>query len=163
MAMVPEDYAVTRSTLRTQLEGQLDTVTSPWFRYFLFHDPRPVLMQVPCPVLAMFGSKDLQVPAEDNQLAVLEALERGENRFSTARTFDGLNHLFQSCQTGSPMEYATIEETINEQALTYMADWIIEQTEQDPVRLAQRRRLRRRQARAIATEATELTTEPPGE
>ena len=163
MAMVPEDYAVTRSTLRTQLEGQLDTVTSPWFRYFLFHDPRPVLMQVPCPVLAMFGSKDLQVPAEDNQLAVLEALERGENRFSTARTFDGLNHLFQSCQTGSPMEYATIEETINEQALTYMADWIIEQTEQDPVRLAQRRRLRRRQARAIATEASELTTEPPGE
>ena len=61
------------------------------------------------------------------------------------------------------MEYATIEETINEQALTYMADWIIEQTEQDPVRLAQRRRLRRRQVRAIATEATELTTEPPGE
>ena len=154
MAMIPEEQAFTSSTLRTQLEGQLDSVTSPWFRYFLFHDPAPVLRQVPCPVLAMFGSKDLQVPAEENQLAVLEALENGNNRFSTARTFDGLNHLFQACQTGSPVEYGSIEETFNEQALEYMVGWIVRHTQTDPVRLSQRRRLRRWQSRAANREST---------
>ena len=148
IAMVPEEHAVTRSTLRTQLEGQLDRIATPWFRYFLFHDPAPVLQQVPCPVLALFGSKDLQVPAEENQAAVMQALAQGNNQFSLARTFDDLNHLFQACQTGSPVEYGSIQETFNEQALNYMVDWIVRQTELVPVRLSERRRLRRRQSRA---------------
>ncbi len=154
LAMVPDEHAFTRDTLRTQLEGQLDSITSPWFRYFLFHDPAPVLQQVPCPVLALFGSKDLQVPAEENKLAVLDALEKGHNQFSTARIFDDLNHLFQACQTGSPVEYGNIEETFNEQALNYMVDWIVRQTESEPVRLSQRRRLRRWQVRATGREST---------
>ena len=37
---------------------------SPWFRFFLHYDPRPVLEQVSVPVLAIFGEKDLQVPPE---------------------------------------------------------------------------------------------------
>ncbi|MEE2685930.1 MAG: alpha/beta fold hydrolase [Planctomycetota bacterium] len=154
MAMVPDEHAFTRDTLRAQLEGQFDSITSPWFRYFLSHDPAPVLQQVPCPVLALFGSKDLQVPAEENKLAVLQALEKGHNQFSTARVFDDLNHLFQACQTGSPVEYGSIEETFNEQALNYMVDWIVRHTETEPVRLSQRRRLRRWQGRALGREST---------
>ena len=38
----------------------------------------------------------------------------------------GLNHLFQTCTTGSPSEYSGIEETISPTALTMMSDWILE-------------------------------------
>jgi hypothetical protein len=35
-----------------------------------------------------------------------------------------LNHLFQTAQTGSPIEYAKIEETFAPAALEAMGDWI---------------------------------------
>ena len=37
-------------------------LTSPWFRFFVAYDPIPALEKVTCPVLALDGSKDLQVP-----------------------------------------------------------------------------------------------------
>ena len=33
---------------------QFEIYTTPWFRFFLKHDPRPVLRKVRCPVLAVF-------------------------------------------------------------------------------------------------------------
>ena len=39
---------------------------TPWFRYFLTYDPRPALAKVKCPVLAINGEKDLQVPPKEN-------------------------------------------------------------------------------------------------
>ena len=38
----------------------------PWFRYFLTYDPRPTLAKVHCPVLALIGEKDRQVPPREN-------------------------------------------------------------------------------------------------
>jgi uncharacterized protein len=38
----------------------------------------------------------------------------------------GLNHLFQTAQTGSPDEYGRIEETIAPAALTRVVDWIVD-------------------------------------
>jgi hypothetical protein len=46
----------------------------------------------------------------------------------TVKELPGLNHLFQTCTTGSPNEYATIEETISPQALGLMTNWIREHT-----------------------------------
>jgi hypothetical protein len=37
----------------------------------------------------------------------------------------GLNHLFQTADTASPTEYATIEETINPAVLQIVSDWIL--------------------------------------
>nr|AIF04117.1 hydrolase, alpha/beta fold family [uncultured marine group II/III euryarchaeote KM3_170_G02] len=147
IARVPEQHAVTRDTLRTDLNRQLEMFNSPWFRYFLFHDPDPVLRRVPCPVLALFGERDLQVPAEENSAAVARALAAGRNRYATIATLDELNHLFQTCETGSPLEYSTIAETMNPAALEFMVDWVVQRSGSGQVRLAQRRRLRRRQAR----------------
>ena len=36
----------------------------------------------------------------------------------------GLNHLFQSCQTGSLAEYESIEQTMAPEVLELIADWI---------------------------------------
>ena len=45
------------------IEEAVQKVTSAWFHYFLRYDPVPVLRQVKSPVLAINGSKDLQVAA----------------------------------------------------------------------------------------------------
>ena len=50
---------------------------TPWFRYFLTYDPRPALRQVKCPVLAINGEKDLQVPPKENLAAIRESLQAG--------------------------------------------------------------------------------------
>jgi hypothetical protein len=42
------------------------------------------------------------------------------------RELPGLNHLFQPATTGSPDEYATIEQTFDREALEIVAAWIVE-------------------------------------
>jgi uncharacterized protein len=108
-------------------DAQLKRVLTPWFRFFLTYDPRPTLMKVKCPVLAINGEKDLQVPSKENLKEIEEALKAGGNKFFTIRELPGLNHLFQTAQTGSPSEYMKIEETISPTALKVMGDWILEQ------------------------------------
>ena len=76
------------------------------------------------PVLALFGSKDLQVPPEQNRPPVEAALT---NDHSRAETFEGLNHLFQRAGTGAPDEYARIETTLDPQVLRHVSDWILSQ------------------------------------
>jgi hypothetical protein len=46
----------------------------------------------------------------------------------TVKEFAGLNHLFQSCRTGAPSEYASIEETLDPEVLQAIGDWILEQS-----------------------------------
>jgi fermentation-respiration switch protein FrsA (DUF1100 family) len=110
------------------LDIQIQQLLSPWMRFFLTYDPRPTLMKVKCPVLAINGEKDLQVPPKENLQAIEEALEAGGNTDYTVKELPGLNHLFQTAQTGSPSEYAKINETISPMALELIGDWISERT-----------------------------------
>ena len=93
-----------------------------WNRAFLNHDPAPWLSRVNQPVLALNGSLDLQVLPEPN----LAGLERGlaHNRDVTILEMPGLNHMFQTAQTGTIPEYAQIEETFAPEALALIEDWI---------------------------------------
>ncbi len=118
-----------RQTAEARAEAQIELILSPWFRYFLTYDPSPTLMKVKCPVLAINGEKDLQVPPKENLAAIEEALKAGGNNNYTIKELSGLNHLFQTAETGSLSEYAKIEETISPTALKIMSDWILEQTE----------------------------------
>jgi uncharacterized protein len=106
------------------VQAQIRTVTSPWFRFFLDYDPVPALQNTKCPVLALNGEKDLQVPAKDNLAAVKKALSDGGNTDFETVELPGLNHLFQHCQTGSPTEYGAIEETISTGALDRITEWL---------------------------------------
>jgi uncharacterized protein len=107
------------------IEGQLNMMGGPWFRYFLIHDPAPVLRRVEAPVLALNGELDLQVPPEPNLAAIEAALLEGGNPDFTVHELPGLNHLFQSATTGAPDEYARIEETMSPVAMEMVADWIL--------------------------------------
>ena len=99
-------------------------MTQPWMRFFIAHDPAPVLERVKCPVLALNGEKDLQVPPQENLSAIQAAAERGGNSRVTVKELKGLNHLFQECTTGSPAEYQMIEQTFSPEALSEISGWI---------------------------------------
>jgi fermentation-respiration switch protein FrsA (DUF1100 family) len=111
-----------------QLDAKIQQLTSPWFQYFITYDPGPALEKVKCPVLAINGAKDLQVPPAQNLPAIRKALEAGGNKNMEVEELPGLNHLFQTARTGAPDEYADIEETISPIALEKMASWILKQT-----------------------------------
>lgn len=106
------------------LEAQLKSVSSPWFRYFLTYDPAPALAKVKCPVLALNGEKDLQVLPDQNLPPLKAALEKAGNKDVTILRLPGLNHLFQAAKTGAVSEYAQIEETINPAALDAISSWL---------------------------------------
>ncbi len=107
------------------IDRQVAMFDAPWFRYFVSYDPVPALEKVRCPVLAMDGSLDLQVPPEENLTAIGNALKKGGNKDYTIRLLAGLNHVFQHAKTGSEKEYGEIEETFAPEALKVMGDWII--------------------------------------
>jgi fermentation-respiration switch protein FrsA (DUF1100 family) len=123
-----EEEKQASSYTEATIDAETQALVSPWMRYFLTYDPKPVLMKVKCPVLAINGEKDLQVPPEENLRAIEEALKAGANEDYTIKELPELNHLFQTAQTGSPTEYATIEETMSPAALKLIGDWILEHT-----------------------------------
>ncbi len=131
-----KDPAVLDKKLREKLSGKvpeaqvgatISQIESPWTRYFLNYDPATALRKVTCPVLAMNGEKDLQVPPKQNLPAIRKALEQGGNRHFEIIELPGLNHLFQTAKTGSPNEYSQIEETIAPVALGTIASWVLQQ------------------------------------
>ena len=127
---LPGDQIITLQTrlIAKSTGANDDEIKSPWLQYFLRHDPRPVLEKVKCPVLALVGEKDLQVPPKENLAAIETALKQGGNTVSTVKELPGLNHLFQNAKTGGIGEYSEIEETIAPSALTLIGDWIAERT-----------------------------------
>jgi pimeloyl-ACP methyl ester carboxylesterase len=126
------DPAMLDKDLRTVMAGkvpevqmgiQIKMVSSPWFRDFLLYDPVSTLTKLTCPVLAINGEKDLQVPPEQNLPPIRKALAGNKN--SEVDELPGLNHLFQTAKTGAVGEYAEIEETMSPVALDKVAGWIL--------------------------------------
>lgn len=102
--------------------------TNVWMYNFIKLDPVPFLAKVKCPVLALNGSKDLQVPAEVNLEIIKKTLADNGNKKVTTKILPNLNHLFQECKTGLPNEYETIEQTFSPIALEEILNWLLVQT-----------------------------------
>ena len=124
MESIPDSLKKDMNTA-IQINQQIATMTSPWMRFFISYDPQKSLTKVKCPVLALNGEKDLQVPAKENIEAIDKALKKAGNKDYTIKELPGLNHLFQHCKTGSPTEYANIEETFSEEVLELISTWIL--------------------------------------
>jgi pimeloyl-ACP methyl ester carboxylesterase len=106
------------------VNGAVRQIWSPWFRYFLAHDPAADLAGIRCPVLALNGDRDVQVVAKENLDGITNALRAGGNKDVTVMALPGLNHLFQACTACTVGEYAMIEETISPSALETVSGWI---------------------------------------
>ena len=117
-----------KSAMLDAARGVLQTVNTPWMRYFLTYEPGPALEKTMCPVLAINGDKDLQVDSKLNLPMIEQALLKSGNKDVSIQTLPGLNHLFQTCSTGSPSEYETIEETLSPLFLKAVGNWIKQHT-----------------------------------
>ncbi|CAA0183881.1 conserved hypothetical protein [Tenacibaculum maritimum] len=106
---------------------QVNQISSPWMQYFIKSNPAIILEKIKCPVLAVNGEKDLQVPPKENLTAIKNALKIGGNNNVTIKEFPNLNHLFQECETGLPSEYTKIEQTFSPIVLTEITNWMLNQ------------------------------------
>jgi pimeloyl-ACP methyl ester carboxylesterase len=103
-----------------QIEAQLPV--TPYFRSLVLHDPAPSLRALRVPVLAVYGGKDVQVPAAQSAPAAAALLAAGPD--ATVCTFPQLNHLMQPAVTGAVEEYATIPAALDAQVLDLVAGWL---------------------------------------
>jgi pimeloyl-ACP methyl ester carboxylesterase len=124
LAALVKDSGLDAALPPAALETQLRMLASPWFRFFLDYDPLPNLKAVSCPVLALYGQKDLQVSAKANLPLLQKAFRDSVNTQVETRELPELNHLFQHAYTGTPAEYSAIEETFSAEALALIVDWV---------------------------------------
>ncbi len=106
------------------IDKEVKRLLSPASRFGILYDPATTLKQVHCPVFALDGDKDTVVVASENLPRIEAALMLGGNTRSRVQTLPGLNHLFQTCKTGSMSEYDKIDETFSPAALEMIGDWV---------------------------------------
>jgi fermentation-respiration switch protein FrsA (DUF1100 family) len=99
---------------------------SPWFRYFLAFDPQPYLQSLHCKVLALAGSRDIQVEPTGNLAGIEAALKKSKVKKYKVQEFPDLNHLFQPCMRCDIKEYGQLEESFSPEVLKVMGDWLKE-------------------------------------
>lgn len=114
-----EEYADSR------VEGTIQAFSSRWMKYFLSYDPKIALEKVSCPVLALFGELDLQVPPSQNEQPMRDALDKSGNKDVTFKIFPKANHLFQTATNGSPQEYGKLPKEFVDGFLEYISGWIL--------------------------------------
>lgn len=91
-----------------------------WMTYFLSYKPEQYLSQVTCPILALNGSKDIQVLPSN-----LKAIkDKAASTDVTTIELENLNHLFQSCTRCTVAEYNMLVETFSPAALDTIEKWL---------------------------------------
>ena len=88
---------------------------SPWLNFFIDYDPSADISKTLCPVMAINGSRDVQVISSLNLAGIKAHLK--PNPKNLIKEYPSLNHLFQHCKTGNVLEYRMIEETISPEVL----------------------------------------------
>jgi len=114
-------YNLTKATAEVLIVQLL----TPWMKEFLRINPAKYIHKLKIPILALSGTLDLQVPEKQNIFAIQNGINKKNKKNLSIVVFPNLNHLFQTALTGSPSEYARIEETINREVLASILNFII--------------------------------------
>ncbi len=125
--MSPEEKKTIKNKdeyIKQTVDGTIKQFSSKWMRYFMSYDPSYALEKVTCPVLLLFGGKDLQVPVGQNQKPMEDALKKAGNQEYIVKVFPGANHLFQEAGTGSPNEYSQLPKEFVPGFLDEITEWI---------------------------------------
>jgi pimeloyl-ACP methyl ester carboxylesterase len=126
-AQSPELKAMIRKYEMDQGSLSLDWAAKPFLRASLMSDVPALWSKVRCPVLALNGALDHQVPATENLAGMLAALRAGGNGKVESAILPALNHAFQTAKTGREDEYPGIEQTIAPAALEKIAGFVVRQ------------------------------------
>lgn len=110
--------AATLPAVQQQLGATADVMLSDWYREFLRYNPADDIAAVRVPWLALNGTHDTQV-----LLGNISTI-RNLNPQAEIQLLDRHNHLFQHCITGLVTEYPSITESISEETLSIITDWL---------------------------------------
>lgn len=108
------------------------TIPVRWFRSHFDLDLAAVATAVPCPVLALAGAKDAQVPPGDAEVIAellrQAAMSRGETPDVSAVVVPDLAHVLRrSPGTGAPGEYAQlVTQPMDAEVRRLVTDWVIQ-------------------------------------
>ena len=99
------------------------SMATPWMSTFLTLNPADYIAQMRCPLLALGGEMDCQVPTEENFEAIADVCKRNNVPYEVALLV-GINHLGQMCETGSVDEYATLGQAPDDMVLETLVNWL---------------------------------------
>lgn len=98
--------------------------SSPWLQQFMLTDPQQYLKKIKTKVLALNGSRDIQVLAKSNLEGIRKSLEAGKGAKFSIFEVPALNHLFQECRSCTIQEYAVSKEPFSPAALAIIGNWL---------------------------------------
>jgi pimeloyl-ACP methyl ester carboxylesterase len=120
-------YQLLSMEQKNSVDERINILLIPFFRDIIKCNPAEILKKVQCPVLAITGEKDLQALSKQNLSEIDKTLKSGNNRNYKLIELPGINHMMQTCQTGTMLEYPEIEETVSPLVLKGITDWILTQ------------------------------------
>jgi hypothetical protein len=74
--------------------------------------------------LALNGTADIQVPANENLTAMESIFKKSGNSRVSIQKMEGMNHLFQKCTACTVAEYGQLETTMEPQVLDSIGSWL---------------------------------------
>ena len=80
------------------------------------------IKEIKCPIFALFGDKDKQVPPIEDYNLIKTNLP--PNASSMVLLIPNMNHFMQQDTTGEPGNYSKIETTIMPEILSQLGSWI---------------------------------------
>lgn len=108
-----KDPDISETQIKLVMTRSLGLITDKWFRTYIKEDPRAYILRLRCPVLALYGSKDLMVSAERNASLLQQLLPPAE-----VEIIPNLNHLLQPTEgPGLPAEYQFIPITMSDKVI----------------------------------------------
>lgn len=116
---------LTAASIEANAITQFNAMNTVWYKYFLAFNPQPYLEKLTCNVLALNGSRDIQVLAASNLAGIKTSLGKSKAQHVEVMEMPGLNHLFQSCTTCTVAEYAELEESFSPAALEIISNWLL--------------------------------------
>ncbi|MGN6477928.1 MAG: alpha/beta hydrolase family protein [Flavipsychrobacter sp.] len=119
-----EIVGTTDSARAKFIDDFVEIYNDKWFTYFLKYDPQPTLEKLKCKVLAINGSRDIQVLPKSNLDGIRQSLAKSKSKKYDVIELEGLNHLFQECNKCTVAEYGTLDQTISPKALGTVSDWL---------------------------------------
>ena len=127
MQYYPDSLKLSGDQLSQYTHRRAVSLLSPWFQHYLQIKPSDYNSKITKPLLALNGTLDLQVPYQENLIGIQNALKKAGNQQFELVALEGLNHMFQSAFTGSPLEYAKLTETFNQEAMDIILEWVRKQ------------------------------------
>ncbi len=107
-----------------QAASAVITYNTDWWRGFLAYNAGEDWAKTTIPVLAIYGTLDVQVDADQNAPAFEAAMKEAGNSDYQVTILPDANHLMQAATTGSVSEYGTLKQEFTPDFLPTIIEWL---------------------------------------